>query len=437
MVSADVLSVRGRDEGPVRPTLADMALQTSAEHPVPVRTIANAIAQWVGRLGAVWVEGQVADLRRRPQQATCFLVLRDPVAAVSLSVTVSASVLQACTPPLADGARVVVHARPQFYLGRGTLSLVASEIRSVGLGALLERLERVRQMLAQEGLFDDQRKRPLPFLPTTVGLVCGRASAAMRDVIDNATRRWPAVQFRVEEVAVQGPSAVASVIDAVTRLDRDSDVDVIVVARGGGSVEDLLPFSDEQLLRAVAAAATPVVSAIGHEPDAPLLDLVADVRASTPTDAARRVVPDVAEQAQQVDGTRQRLRQALHRRVRREQEVLDQVCSRSVLAEPTRLLAEPERVLADARARGRRCLRASVEQHEHGLQHTLARLRSLSPSSTLARGYAVVQRGDGAVVRDPAVLAAAEHLHVRVAEGTFDVNVIGVSTNGAEPVVGF
>ena len=247
-----------------------------------------------------------------------FLTLRDPVAAVSVRVICPRAVLDAADPPPAEGARVVVWAKPDFNTTRGSFSLSAIEIRAVGIGELLARLERLRRALAAEGLFAAERKRPLPFLPGKIGLICGRDSAAERDVLRNAARRWPAVQFRVEQVAVQGPYAVAEVIDALQRLDADPAVDVIIIARGGGSIEDLLPFSDETLVRAVAACQTPVVSAIGHEQDTPLLDLVADVRASTPTDAARRVVPDVAEQLALIAQLRGRARRCLTGRLDRE-----------------------------------------------------------------------------------------------------------------------
>ncbi|HEY9475588.1 MAG TPA: exodeoxyribonuclease VII large subunit, partial [Mycobacteriales bacterium] len=293
-----------------------MANPTAAESPWPVRVVAMKISEWVSRLGEVWVEGQLAQVSRRPGARTVFLVLRDPAADISVAVTCPLRVLEGVT--LAEGARVVVHARPDYYVARGTLSLRATEIRPVGVGELLARLERLRRLLHAEGLFDPARKRPLPFLPRCVGLVTGRASAAERDVLENARRRWPAVHFRVENVAVQGVTAVSQVIDAVERLDRDPDVDVIVVARGGGSVEDLLPFSDEALCRAVSTCATPVVSAIGHEPDAPLLDLVADVRCSTPTDAGKRVVPDVTEEQSRLEVLRNRARAAVTGRLTRE-----------------------------------------------------------------------------------------------------------------------
>ena len=246
-----------------------MPLETSAEQPIPVRTVSRHIGEWIARLGRVWVEGQVAQLSRRPGSATCFLTLRDPVADVSISVTCPTRVLDAVVPPLGDGARIVVLAKPDYYLKRGSLSLSAVEIRPVGLGQLLARLEQLRALLAAEGLFAADRKRPLPFLPRAVGVICGRGSAAERDILEHARRRWPGVEVRVENVAVQGTYAVPEVIDALHRLDRDPDVGVIVITRGGGSVEDLLPFSEENLVRAVSACLTPVVSAIGHEQDVP------------------------------------------------------------------------------------------------------------------------------------------------------------------------
>ncbi len=252
-----------------------MALETSYEKPVPVRVIAQAVSGYVDRLGPVWVEGQVAQLTRRPTTSTVFVVLRDPVAEVSVQVTCSRAVFDSLAVPVTEGARVVIHAKFQYYVPRGTLSLVANEIRPVGVGELLARIEQRRQLLAAEGLFDPARKRPLPFLPRTVGLIVGRSSAAERDVLDNARHRWPGVVFTIEYAVVQGHDAARQVIEALGVLERDADVDVIVIARGGGSLEDLLPFSDEGLLRAVAGCRTAVVSAIGHEPDQPLLDLVA------------------------------------------------------------------------------------------------------------------------------------------------------------------
>jgi len=392
-----------------------VAAPSTAETPLPVRTVARHIAEWVNRLGRVWVEGQITQISRRP--GTVFLTLRDPVADVSLSVTCARAVTDAVVPPLVEGARVVIHAKPDFYLSRGTLSLQAHDIRPVGVGELLARLERLKGVLAAEGLFARERKRPLPFLPGIVGLVTGRASAAERDVLENARRRWPAVRFDVREVAVQGHLAVEQVVGALRSLDAAAGVDVIVLARGGGSVEDLLPFSDELLCRAVAACRTPVVSAIGHEPDSPLVDLVADVRCSTPTDAGKRVVPDVAEELASVHGLRDRGRRVVVGAVHRERAGLAAARSRPVLADPQVLVRVRTEAVNALRARVRRCTGAVLDTASRDLAHTRARVVALSPQATLDRGYAVVQHADGSVVRDAADVALTESLRLRVARG--------------------
>ncbi len=394
-----------------------MALETSADKPVPVRTVARLIGQWISRLGRIWVEGQITQISRRPGQPTVFLTLRDPDADVSLQVTCRQSLLDAVVPPIGEGQRVVIYARPEFFVPRGQLSLVAEQIRPVGLGELLARIEQLRRVLHAEGVFDPARKQRLPFLPATIGLICGRGSAAERDVLDNARRRWPAVRFRVEAVPVQGPYAVTEIRKALTTLDRDPDVEVIVIARGGGSVEDLLPFSDEALIRAVAACRTPVVSAIGHEQDSPLLDCVADVRAYTPTDAAKRIVPDVGEEARRVSELRARLRRSLTGRLDREQASLDAVRQRPVLARPRQLVDRLGIEVTELLRTARRSLSHRLDRAIDELRHNLARVQALSPQATLGRGYAVVQLTDGAVVRDPAQAPAGTELVVRVAEG--------------------
>jgi exodeoxyribonuclease VII large subunit len=375
------------------------------------------IGDWIGRLGRVWVEGQVTEVRRRPGASTVFLVLRDPVANVSLQVTCARAVCDAVRPELTDGSRVIIDARPELWLQRGTLSLTAYEISPVGVGELLVRIERLKVQLTAEGLFASARKRPLPFLPRTVGLVCGRASAAERDVVETARRRWPAVVFRTREVAVQGSLAVGQVVEALRSLDRDPEVDVVVIARGGGSLEDLLPFSDETLLREVAEMATPVVSAIGHEPDSPLLDLVADVRAATPTDAGRRIVPDLQEQLSSLVQLRSRARRVLLHHLEREQHGLATLRGRPVLARPLAVLDARAADVAALRARARRCVEARHEAAAADLTHARARVRALSPQATLDRGYAVVQRDDGTVVRDPSDAPAGRSLRLRLSGG--------------------
>ncbi|HEY6933374.1 MAG TPA: exodeoxyribonuclease VII large subunit, partial [Marmoricola sp.] len=349
-----------------------MAIDTSPEHPAPVRQIAQAIAGWIDRLGAVWVEGQLTQLSRRDGMSTVFMTLRDRVADLSVTLTCPRTVVDSLPTPLVHGAHIVVHAKPSFYPNRGTLSLQVREIRLVGEGELLARLERRRQLLAAEGLFAGELKRPLPFLPRQIGLVTAQNSAAERDVLENARRRWPGVRFAVRYAAMQGVNATREVMEAVTALDADASVDVIVVARGGGSLEDLLPFSDEALIRCVHKLTTPLVSAIGHEPDSPILDLVADVRASTPTDAAKLVVPDVAEEAQRVLQLRERGRHALRLLVDREQQRLEALRSRPSLADPRAGLAGRREEVVALRERTRRCLGHTLDRASDDLVHQLA-----------------------------------------------------------------
>jgi len=391
--------------------------RSSAETPWPVRVVSMKIGQWVARLGDVWVEGQVAQVSRRPGAPTVFLTLRDPAADISIPVTCARTVFDAVQPPLSEGARVLVHAKPDYYLQRGSLSLRATELRAVGIGELLARLARLRELLAAEGLFAAERKRRLPFLPTNVGLITGRASAAERDVLENARRRWPAVRFAVRPVAVQGTAAVPQMLEALRELDADPEVDVIVLARGGGSVEDLLPFSDETLCRAVFGCRTPVVSAIGHETDTPLVDFVADVRCSTPTDAAKRIVPDLAEERARIDVARQRLLRCVVSRLDAGQQWLDGVRSRPAFARPTVLVDQRETEIDALRERTRRTLGHRLDAATAELGQVRARIRALSPQATLDRGYAVVQRADGAVLRDAADAAPGDAVRLRLAVG--------------------
>jgi exodeoxyribonuclease VII large subunit len=396
-----------------------MPLETSAESPVPVRTMLRLVGDWITRLGRIWVEGQITELSRRG--GTVFLTLRDPLAAVSVRVICARAAFDATDPPPGPGARVVVWAKPDFNATRGSFALTAVEVRRVGMGELLARLERLRRELAAEGLFAAERKRRPPFLPRVIGLICGRESAAERDVRRTAASRWPAVRFRVEQVSVQGGLAVIEVIDALRRLDHDPDVDVIIITRGGGSVEDLLPFSDSELVRAVAACRTPVVSAIGHEQDSPLLDHVADVRASTPTDAAKRVVPDVAEQFALIDQLRGRARRCLAGYLDREQAWLTATVSRPALADPARELERLEEKIEAWTERARRAVSGHLDHAARDLGHTRARLIALSPAATLRRGYAIVQQADASVVRSAAEVEDGAKLTVRFAEDQLTV----------------
>jgi len=395
-----------------RGVIAGMALETTAEAPVPVRTVLQAVGGWIGRLGRIWVEGQIAECKKRGN--TVYLTLRDPIAAVSAQVICTRPVFDAVSP--SEGARVVMFVKPDFNATRGSFALTALEIRAVGIGELLARLERLRKELAAEGLFSAERKRALPFLPGVIGLICGRESAAERDVVQNAQRRWPAVRFRIEQSAVQGPYAAGEVIEALRKLDADPDVDVIVITRGGGSLEDLLPFSDEDLLRAVAACRTPVVSAIGHEQDSPLLDYVADLRASTPTDAAKRVVPDVAEQLAFVTQLRDRGRRSMRGWLDREQAWLDGIRSRPAIADPVREIERQAEQVDALAQRARQFLDATLNRAADDTAHMQARLLALSPAATLRRGYVIAQNADGGVVRSAAEVSPGEELLLRFAE---------------------
>lgn len=377
-----------------------MGLDTTPESPAPVRTVSMLLGEWIGRLGAIWIDGQIAQISRRPGMRTAWITLRDVEADLSLSVVVDTSALDVVTPPVSEGQRVIVYGRPEFYSGRGQLQIRAREIRPVGRGALLEEIERVRALLQAEGLFAAERKRALPFLPRRVGLISGRASAALTDVLVNARGRWPGVVFEIREVAVQGTTAVTAVVEALAELNALSDVDVVVIARGGGSVEDLLPFSNERLVRAVASSRAPVVSAIGHEQDVPLIDLAADVRASTPTDAAKRIVPDVADELRLVDAARTRMRRILRRSLETDRQRIE-----------------------DRRGRGRAAVVRRIDRGRDDIDHLSARLRVLSPAATLDRGYAVVRTPDGRVVRSSDEVAVGAELDIRVAEGRISATV--------------
>ncbi|OQQ31029.1 exodeoxyribonuclease VII large subunit [Prescottella equi] len=402
---------------------------SSPEQPWPVRTVSTKVAQWIDRLGSVWVEGQITQINARPGTRTAFLVLRDPSVDMSLSVTCSPQLLRDAPVPLTEGSRVVMFGKLSFWTGRGSVSLRVTEIRAVGIGELLARIERLRALLAAEGLFDPRLKRPLPFLPGTIGLITGRASAAEQDVLSVAQRRWPAVRFEVRNTAVQGPTAVPQIIEALEELDRDPRVDVIILARGGGSVEDLLPFSDETLCRAIVACTTPVVSAIGHEPDSPLSDHVADLRAATPTDAAKRVVPDaVAEQAL-VSELRGRAGAALRNWVARESHLVAQLRSRPVLADPLSGIDRRAEEVERLRDTARRDVTRTIDAEATAVEHLRARLATLGPAATLARGYAVVQRVYGDT--EPEVLRSVDdappgtQIRVRLADGAVRAAVMG------------
>ena len=389
-------------------------LETSAESPAPVRVISEILKEYVDRLGPIWIEGEISEINERTGMA--FMRLRDTSVDMSLSVMCHRTVL-APVSPLPQNARVVILAKVSFYTKNGTISLSAKEIRQIGIGELLARLEHLKQLLASEGLFALDLKKPLPLLPRRVGLICGRNSAAEKDVVENARRRWPAVQFEIREVAVQGAAAVIEVSAALRELEANPEVDVIIITRGGGSFEDLLPFSDEGLVRLAASCATPIVSAIGHEQDAPLLDLVADVRASTPTDAAKKVVPDIEEELTMINQLRDRAQRRILNFLDLETSRLTALRERPVLKDPMVLVTTRQEIIAGLRDRSHRSTSHAVDLAREELLHIYARVRSLSPQSTLDRGYAVVQRNDGTIARDPKELTAGEKLRIRLALG--------------------
>ena len=407
-------------------TLSGVGLESSREHPQPLRRVTAAVRGWIDRLGTVWVEGQLIEISRRPTGRTVFMTMRDPLANVSASIAASTTTLTEAGP-LTEGATVVARLKPSYYETAGRFSFYCDAISLVGEGQLLARLEQTKRLLQAEGLFDPARKKRLPFLPAEVGLITGADSAAERDVCENARRRWPAVRIRVRHALVQGPSAAEQLMAALAELDGRPQVEVIVVARGGGSLEDLLPFSDEGLVRAVYACRTPVVSAIGHETDTPLLDLVADHRASTPTDAAKRVVPDVAEEAARLAQARHRLRIATGGGIQRQRDWLAALRSRPVLADPTASFALRRGEISGLRVRAERAVTVRLAHESSAVEHTLARVRAVSPKATLERGYAILVADDGSGVTSVTDVQPGDGLAAYLADGRLRVSVTGIA----------
>lgn len=389
-------------------------LETSIDAPAPVRVISEAIRDWIGKLGPVWVEGELSQVDDRKGSSMIFMRLRDTSSDISISLSCHRSVFQAVAP-LPQNARIKVFSKVSFYTGNGTLSLSAREIHHVGLGELLARLEMLKKVLAAEGLFQTSRKKALPFLPRKVGLICGRNSAAEKDVVENARRRWPAVQFEIREVAVQGSSAVSEVSSALKELEKIDDVDVIIITRGGGSFEDLLPFSDEGLVRLVAASSKPIVSAIGHEQDTPLLDLVADFRASTPTDAAKRVVPDIQEELSGLGELSKRLTRGIRVRFDQEVKIIQNFASRPVMRDAMLLITPEIESLSRDRKNLRQSLHHRITLNEKELKGVISQLKALSPYAVLERGYAVARSVDGKVVRDVKEMKVGDSISLRFA----------------------
>jgi exodeoxyribonuclease VII large subunit len=396
--------------------------ETSSESPAPVRVVSEAIKEYVERLGPIWIEGEISELNER-SGGMAFMRLRDTSVDMSLSVMCYKNVL-AAVQPLPANARVVIHAKASWFTKNGSLTMSAKEIRQVGVGELLARLEALKGVLAAEGLFSADRKVALPKLPRKVGLICGRNTDAEKDVVENARRRWPAVEFEIREVAVQGAAAVVEVSAALRELEGMDDVDVIIITRGGGSFEDLLPFSDESLVRLAASCQTPIVSAIGHEKDSPLLDLVADYRASTPTDAAKRVVPDIEQEISDINKIRDRIYRRLLSSIEYELNQIAQLRNRPVMKDPGVMIKVRKDDLSALRDRSHRGFKALLDIEKKEIKGVIAHLRSLSPQSTMDRGYAVVQSDDGKIVRDATKLKAGSVLRIRAAKGEAKASVL-------------
>lgn len=411
-------------------TLPRMAGDTTPESPWPLRVFSEKLKQHIERAPAAWIEGQLLEANVRNGHA--YLTMRDVDVEYSLSVNVWSSVMRRLETKPEVGSRVVARLAPNLYLKTGRLSMVASDVRPVGLGDLLARLERLRHALAEEGLFDPSRKRRLPLLPQRIGLITGRDSDAEKDVIRNSTLRWPAVEFVVRNTAVQGVNAVSEVMAALRELDADPSVDLIVIARGGGALEDLLPFSAEELVRAVSDAGTPVVSAIGHEADRPILDDVADLRASTPTDAAKRIVPDLGEELLGIEQARARMDRAVALFIDRAGQQLESLRTRPVLAHPEGMVQVRSEDLERLRERSHRSIDTLVRRGHDAVAHLRAQVRALSPQQTLDRGYAVVQTAAGAVVRSPADAPTDTGLAIRLARGKLTAVVLSTEDDPQE-----
>ena len=402
-----------------------MALTSTPEQPVPLREVAGAVKGWVERLGTIWVSAQVIELNRRAG-AVQFLTLRDLAEEVSVAVTLSGLVLDAAGP-IGEGMAVTAQLKPTIWLKSGRLSYECSDLRPTGEGRLLAQIEHLKRLLQAEGLFEPARKRALPLLPGGIGLITGQASAAERDVVVNVRKRWPAARIKTIHALMQGPSSAGQVIEALAELDADPDIDVIVIARGGGSVEDLLGFSDESLVRAVAAARTAVVSAIGHEVDTPILDLVADLRASTPTDAAKRIVPDAGEQAEFVNRSRRRLAAALEGLAAAGGHDLAQIKHRLQLRHPRHQVESDTIQVSALRSRLQMAATNRINNEQAEIGHIRALARSLSPQAVMTRGYAILVSTAAEIITSTEQAGIGSAVTAHLTDGTLTLKVTNQS----------
>lgn len=397
------------------------------EAPWPVALLSGKIKQYLDRLGTVWVEGEITQWGL--SGGNIYGKLKDLDADATMSFQVWSSVRARFTEQFKQGDRVVALVKVNWWVKGGSLSMQVYELKHVGIGDLLERLERLRTQLAAEGLFDPARKQRLPFLPGVVGLITGKDSDAEHDVLRNARLRWPSVEFRVVHAAVQGDRTVPELLSALRRLDADPEVEVIIIARGGGDFQNLLGFSDERLVRAVAAASTPIVSAIGHEADRPLLDEVADLRASTPTDAAKRVVPDVGEELVRVGQARARLAMRLQHQLSHEIDRIGHLRSRPALADSSWIVDRRAEELTRWVARGAELIERSLERADSRVAELRGHLRALSPQATLDRGYAIAQLPDGRVLRAADQAPEGTRFTLALADGAIAAESAGAARN--------
>lgn len=396
---------------------------STVDTPTSVARFNDTIRAFVSGWGSVWVEGEITSWNVRG--GNVFGRLKDLATDSSVSFRLWSTTRQRLADDMKSGDHVVACVKADYFVKTGDFSVVVSAMRHVGLGDQLEKLERLRTQLRREGLFDPTRKKRLPFLPHTIGLITGERSDAERDVLRNAELRWPGVHFRIVHAAVQGDRCVPETLGALATLERDPDVDVIIIARGGGDPQHLLAFSDERLVRAVAAASTPIISAIGHENDHPLLDDVADLRASTPTDAAKRVVPDVAEQRALVDQLRSRLTTRLTMRISHDIAQLEQLRSRPVLSRPEEALERRAHEIEILAARGRDTVDRELAEGALQTRELRASLRALSPAGTLARGYAIAYLPGGVILRDAAQAPDGTELTVTLDTGSLAARSLG------------
>jgi exodeoxyribonuclease VII large subunit len=395
----------------------------SPEEAIQVKDASRALSEIISSMPSVWIEGQITSIKIRPGSDWVFVDLRDVSAEATLNVVFNRSVLDDAPSEIESGQRVLVHGKPEFWMNRGSLVFRARRIQPVGLGELMIALEKLKQQLLKEGLFAPEKKKPIPFLPKKIGLICGRASAAMKDVMENTMLRWPGIKFDVHEVAVQGVKSSSEVRAALAQLNAENEVEVIVITRGGGSFEDLLPFSDEMLLRAVAASNIPVISAIGHEQDNPLLDYVADLRASTPTDAASKLVPDLEDEIELIDDWVFRMREIIANRIEREQTSLERLLEKSALDSPKEFIQSHRDVIIELKTNLRNLISTKIYTEQTWFKPRLAQLRTLSPLSTLARGFALVQKNDGKLVRKESDVKAGDLLKIRLEKDSLQAEV--------------